>query len=128
MFNIFTGTVWSVTHYDCKTIVLVLRGIAQGGGATLHLAEELGLDRSTLLSRRHRLQDQALRGERVGLPDRKKWRRTNEQGYMTRPAWRLTHRLPMYRSCPRMDLSTSKSLARRLLNLPSAPNLLREGE
>lgn len=69
VFNLFTGTVWSGTHYDCKTIVLVLRGIAQGV-PTLHLAEELGLDYSTLLDRRHRLQEQALCGERVGLPDR----------------------------------------------------------
>ncbi len=69
MFNLFTGTVWSGTHYDCKTIVLVLRGIAQGT-PTLHLAEELNLDYSTLLDRRHRLQEQALCGERVGLPDR----------------------------------------------------------
>ena len=36
VFNLFTGTVWSGTHYDCKTIVLVLRGIAQGV-PTLHL-------------------------------------------------------------------------------------------
>ena len=49
--------------------MLVLRGIAQGT-PTLHLAEELDLDYSTLLDRRHRLQEQALRGERVGLPDR----------------------------------------------------------
>jgi perosamine synthetase len=53
---------------------------------------------------------------------------TNDRGYMTRPAWRLMHRLPMYQLCPRMDLSASVSLAERLLNVPSAPNLLREGE
>ena len=51
---------------------------------------------------------------------------TNDQGYMTRPAWRLMHRLPMYRSCPRMDLSTAESVVQRLVNVPSAPNLLRE--
>jgi perosamine synthetase len=49
---------------------------------------------------------------------------TNNQGYMTRPAWRLMHRLPMYRSCPRMDLSTAKRLEQALINIPSSSKLL----
>jgi len=49
---------------------MVLRGIAQGV-STLHLAEELELDYSTLLDRRHRIQRQALEGARTGLPDRR---------------------------------------------------------
>jgi perosamine synthetase len=33
--------------------------------------------------------------------------------------------LPMYRDCPRMDLSTAESLARRIINLPSSARLAR---
>ena len=61
VYNLLTDTVWSGTHYDCKTVVMVLRGIAQGV-PTLQLAEELDLDYSTLLSRRHQIQEQALQG------------------------------------------------------------------
>jgi transposase-like protein len=59
VFNVFTHTVWSGTHYDCVIIVLLLRGFAQGT-PTLQLAEELKLDYGTLLERRHRLQAWAL--------------------------------------------------------------------
>lgn len=43
---------------------------------------------------------------------------TRAIGFMTRPAWTL--RLPMYASCPRMDLSTAESLEQRVINLPSS--------
>ena len=43
VFNLFSKTIWSGTHYNCKTIVLVMRGFAQGI-PTLHLAQELNLD------------------------------------------------------------------------------------
>ena len=45
---------------------------------------------------------------------------TNRQGIQTRPAWMLLHQLPMYRDCPRMDLSVAESLERRIINLPSS--------
>lgn len=48
----------------------------------------------------------------------------NQAGIMTRPAWELMHRLPMYRACPRMALPVAESLAGRILNLPSGPRLL----
>lgn len=48
---------------------------------------------------------------------------SNDQGIMTRPAWTLMPDLPMYRSCPKMDLSVSKSLACRLVNIPSSVKL-----
>jgi perosamine synthetase len=48
---------------------------------------------------------------------------TNQSGYLTRPAWTLMHKLPMYAGCPRMDLSVAESLERRLINLPSSPGL-----
>lgn len=48
---------------------------------------------------------------------------THAAGLLTRPAWTLMHRLPMYRDCPRGDLSMSESLERRLVNLPSSAAL-----
>jgi perosamine synthetase len=45
---------------------------------------------------------------------------TNRLGIMTRPAWTLQHRLPMYRDCPRMDLPVAESLESRLVNIPSS--------
>lgn len=55
VYNIFTKTIWSKSRYRCSTIILIMRGIAQGT-PTLHLAQELGLDRSNLLAHRHALQ------------------------------------------------------------------------
>lgn len=45
---------------------------------------------------------------------------TNAHGVQTRPAWTCMHRLPMFTSCPRMDLSTAESLERRIINIPSS--------
>jgi len=45
---------------------------------------------------------------------------TNRTGIMTRPAWTLMHKLPMYRNCPRMDLSGAEELEQRIINLPSS--------
>ncbi len=45
---------------------------------------------------------------------------THKNGIMTRPAWTLLNKLPMYESCPHMDLSGSESLERRIINLPSS--------
>ena len=59
VFNIFTDTVWQGSHYDCRKIVLVMRGVAQGT-PTLQLADELEVDYGTLLERRHRIQKLAL--------------------------------------------------------------------
>ena len=55
VYNIFTGTIWSGSRYSCVTIVLIMRGILQGV-PTKHLAEEMGIDRSHLLKRRHAIQ------------------------------------------------------------------------
>lgn len=69
VFNLFTKTIWAGTHYDCKTIVLVMRGFAQGV-PTLHLAQELHLDYETLLNRRHKIQRLALENKPTDpLPD-----------------------------------------------------------
>ena len=55
VFNLFTNSLFSKTRYRCSTIVLLLRGIEQGT-PTKHLADELGIDRGHLLSRRHAIQ------------------------------------------------------------------------
>lgn len=48
----------------------------------------------------------------------------NDANYMSRPLWTLMHQLPMYAACPRADLSVAEGLARRVINLPSSPNLV----
>ena len=69
VYNLFTGTVWSGTQYDCPTVVLVIRGIAQGV-PTRQLADELERDYGTLLERRHRIQQLALESKpKDPLPD-----------------------------------------------------------
>ena len=45
---------------------------------------------------------------------------TNKKGVMTRPTWELMSDLPMYKNCPRDDLSNSKFLRDRVVNLPSS--------
>lgn len=47
----------------------------------------------------------------------------NAEGLMARPIWTLMHRLPMYASAPRADLSVAEDLEGRVINLPSSPNL-----
>lgn len=48
---------------------------------------------------------------------------TNSRGIFTRPAWKLLHTLPMYETCPKMDLSGSELLEKRIINLPSGVKL-----
>lgn len=45
---------------------------------------------------------------------------TNDAGIMTRPAWTLMNKLPMFSGCPKMELSVAESLERRLVNIPSS--------
>ena len=49
---------------------------------------------------------------------------TNDAGIRTQPAWTPMHQLPMYESCPRMDLNTAESLYQRTINLPSSSFLV----
>lgn len=49
---------------------------------------------------------------------------THNAGFMCRAAWRLNHTLPMYQDCPRMPLDGAEDIQPRLVNLPSAPQLL----
>jgi dTDP-4-amino-4,6-dideoxygalactose transaminase len=46
---------------------------------------------------------------------------TNANGVMTRPIWKLMHRLPMFENAQRGDLSVSEWVEAHLINLPSSP-------
>jgi perosamine synthetase len=48
---------------------------------------------------------------------------TNRQNIMTRPIWTPLHELPMYENCPRGQLETTLSLAKRIINIPSTAGL-----
>jgi perosamine synthetase len=48
---------------------------------------------------------------------------SNSSNLQTRPLWEPMHTLPMYASCPKMDLSIAESLRRRVLTIPSGSNL-----
>lgn len=45
---------------------------------------------------------------------------TNENGVMTRPAWKLMNKLTMYNKCFITDLSNAECIENRLVNLPSS--------
>jgi perosamine synthetase len=47
----------------------------------------------------------------------------NEAGFMSRPAWTLIHRLPMYQHHPIMDVSVAESMERRIINIPSGVSI-----
>ena len=48
---------------------------------------------------------------------------TNAQGVMTRPIWKLMHRLPMFENAKRGDLSVSEWVEANLVNIPSSPTV-----
>lgn len=45
---------------------------------------------------------------------------SNDQGVMTRPAWTLMHRLPMFKDAQTVDLKNAEWLADRIVNIPSS--------
>jgi perosamine synthetase len=47
----------------------------------------------------------------------------NEAGFGARPAWTLMHKLPMFATSPRGDLTVAESIERRLINLPSSASI-----
>jgi perosamine synthetase len=49
---------------------------------------------------------------------------THGEGLLTRPAWGLMHRQPMYADCPRAPLPVAESLEARLVCLPSGVGLV----
>ena len=48
---------------------------------------------------------------------------SNSQGVMTRPAWRLMNKLPMFENCQHGDLSNAEWLEKRVVNIPSSVKL-----
>jgi perosamine synthetase len=48
----------------------------------------------------------------------------NVIGIKARPAWQLINTLPSFRDCPAMELNSSISITRRLINIPSSPGLV----
>ena len=48
-------------------------------------------------------------------------KKTNANGVMTRPIWKLMHRLPMFENAKRGDLSVSEHIEACLVNIPSSP-------
>ena len=49
---------------------------------------------------------------------------TNSAGLMTRPAWKLLHKLPPFKDCPQAPLPVAESLELRIVNLPSSTGLV----
>lgn len=49
---------------------------------------------------------------------------TNNAGFMTRPVWKLINQLKPYQKCQSMKLPIAESLSRRLINLPSSPQII----
>jgi perosamine synthetase len=47
----------------------------------------------------------------------------NDSGYGARPLWTLMHKLPMYESCQRMDLTVAEQMERCVVNVPSSARL-----
>jgi perosamine synthetase len=50
----------------------------------------------------------------------------NEAGIMSRPVWTPLHELPMYRHCPKDDLTHTEKLKKVLINVPSSSSLFKE--
>ena len=48
---------------------------------------------------------------------------TNNSGYMTRPVWGLLNELSQFKKSPTMNLDGARDLAKRVINIPSSPNL-----
>ena len=49
---------------------------------------------------------------------------TNNAGLMTRPVWKLLHKLAPYSGCPCAELPVAESLERRIITLPSSAGLV----
>lgn len=47
----------------------------------------------------------------------------HDAGLLVRPIWKPMHELPMYAGCPRMPMTVTEDLARRVISLPSSAGL-----
>jgi perosamine synthetase len=68
------------------------------------------------------LQSIQLKGEGIGSRDQL-LAALNDSGLMSRPVWRLMHRLGPYQESPRAPLPVAERLEQRLINIPSSPFL-----
>ena len=48
----------------------------------------------------------------------------NDLGIHLRPLWKPLNRLSMYKNCPRGDLNKSEFISKRIISLPSSPQLI----
>ncbi len=48
----------------------------------------------------------------------------NDAGYAARPVWRLMSTMPMFEGCPRMPLTVTEDIERRVISLPSGAGLI----
>ncbi|MBW7452495.1 LegC family aminotransferase [Paenibacillus sepulcri] len=49
---------------------------------------------------------------------------SNKNGIMTRPVWKLLHKLSIYEHCPKMNTPVADDLEKRIINIPSSANCL----
>ena len=48
----------------------------------------------------------------------------NKNQIGSRPCWELMHKLPYLKSFPKMDMSGSEKIYKRIINIPSSSNIL----
>jgi perosamine synthetase len=48
----------------------------------------------------------------------------NNKRINVRPIWQLNHKINIYKNCPKMNLSNSEKLEKKIINLPSSAHLL----
>lgn len=48
----------------------------------------------------------------------------NDAGYGARPVWRLMNQMPMFAACPKMPLTATEDIERRVISLPSGAGLI----
>lgn len=51
---------------------------------------------------------------------------SNDEGFMTRPAWTMLNKLPMYSGAPSAPLPVAERLLASIINLPSGPAIVME--
>jgi perosamine synthetase len=49
---------------------------------------------------------------------------TNDAGLMTRPAWRLLHKLTPFQNSPKGPVPCAEALEKRIINIPSSPGIV----
>ena len=55
---------------------------------------------------------------------RKLLNKANDLGIHLRPLWKPLHMLSMYKNCPKGNLNKAKFVSKRIISLPSSPQLM----